>query len=702
MITLKKFFNQQKRKISLFFVLCIYGVILSCIYLIISIANGESDFGYQQLIIAGSIWFILIVAYLLLLYKKRNYIKNWIVPAYLEQSLTTKLILAVWFGLLSGFAQLALVIYQKYYRNYPIYQGADVAWYWAVGEIIILGVAGLLLHATAKRWALLGNYSTTIFLYSFLVALSFLLSSLGIAEYAAIILSLGLASLCARILNAFSSEYLFIVYHTLGWLWLIKDNRIDNQKQDKTRKDTQLSRHEFLASSGALIGGVIVASLGVDRLFQQGDHQQPSTLPNLPHRPNILLVVMDTVRAQNTSLHGYQRSTTPFLEQFAQESVFFERAISPSPWTLPAHASLFTGYFPNQLSANWLTPLDIKYPTLAEVLLDQGYSTAAFIGNLKYCSREFGLARGFLHFEDYETTLEQILIGSNISRRIRDDLAFRSHTGLYRSLVYKDAGQITRDFLKWSISQPTNRPFFAFLNYYDAHDPYAPPIEYAKKFSPIRPNGLLNVDDLDIHSYNPAQLQDLLDAYDGSIAYIDANIRALISNLREKELLDQTLVIIVSDHGEHFGDHQLLFHGNSLYTQLIHVPLLLRLPEGTSAGVRVNYWISLQDLPATILDIVGTKGQNILPGQTLRHHLSGVTNSRSDTPINSYVDLYEGGWMKSTIVDGMHFILTQGGKQELYDLNNDLFEEENLADSDTGKKIISELLSTMERTFPAP
>jgi len=165
--------------------------------------------------------------------------------------------------------------------------------------------------------------------------------------------------------------------------------------------------------------------------------------------------------------------------------------------------------------------------------------------------------------------------------------------------------------------------------------------------------------------------------------------------------LDQTLVIILSDHGEQFGDHQLLSHGNSLYTQLLHVSLLLRLPEGVSAGVKVRNWISLQDLPATILDIVGITGQNILPGQTLRNYFSSVTNPGIDRPVNSYVDLWKGGWMRSTIVEGMHFIQTEDSKQELYDLCNDPFEENNLADLSTAN-IINRMQAVMERTFPAP
>jgi arylsulfatase A-like enzyme len=171
--------------------------------------------------------------------------------------------------------------------------------------------------------------------------------------------------------------------------------------------------------------------------------------------------------------------------------------------------------------------------------------------------------------------------------------------------------------------------------------------------------------------------------------------------LKERALLDQTLVIIVSDHGEHMGDHQLLYHGNSLYTQLLHVPFLLRFPGAVSAGVKVKNWISLQDLPATILDIAGITSQNAIPGRSLSDYFSGVKYPPADMPVNSYVDLWENGWMKSTIVDGMHYIQSEDGKQELYNLSNDPFEEENLADSVAGKKIIDEIKAIMERTFPA-
>ena len=205
--------------------------------------------------------------------------------------------------------------------------------------------------------------------------------------------------------------------------------------------------------------------------------------------PNVLLIVLDTVRADRLSLYGYRRPTSPTLERLARRGVRFDEARATAPWTLPSHASLFTGRWPHELDVNWNTRLGTKFPTLAEYLGSRGYATAGFVANVLYCSYEFGLDRGFTHYEDYVlepmTPLRMCYLGdlalkavSHLGWRLSASLGvipFLPHkdSPVWRALNSDpkiDAGLINREFLDWlSRRREPGRPFFAFLNYFDAH-----------------------------------------------------------------------------------------------------------------------------------------------------------------------------------------------------------------------------------------
>ncbi len=141
--------------------------------------------------------------------------------------------------------------------------------------------------------------------------------------------------------------------------------------------------------------------------------------------PNVLLITLDTVRAANLSLYGYSRQTTPNLDRFAKRGVVFDKAFATAPWTLPSHASLFTGRWPHELSTDYTVPLDGTHPTLAEYLSRQGYRTAGFVANLGYCSFGTGLARGFEHYEDYRRSLGQIASSSTLVRKVANNFNLR-------------------------------------------------------------------------------------------------------------------------------------------------------------------------------------------------------------------------------------------------------------------------------------
>ena len=201
--------------------------------------------------------------------------------------------------------------------------------------------------------------------------------------------------------------------------------------------------------------------------------------------------MLDTVRADHLSLYGYERRTSPTLERLAKRGIRFDQARATAPWTLPSHASMFTGRWPHELSTKWMCPLRGDVPTLAEYLGSLGYATAGFVGNTSYCSYDSGLDRGFTHFQDY--VLDKLsavrtvhLIDLSLKALARLGPSLRMHWMTRMRLAYGDrkvARDINREFLDWlSRRREPRRPFFAFVNYLDAHAPYVLPPGAAYRF----------------------------------------------------------------------------------------------------------------------------------------------------------------------------------------------------------------------------
>jgi arylsulfatase A-like enzyme len=378
-------------------------------------------------------------------------------------------------------------------------------------------------------------------------------------------------------------------------------------------------------------------------------------------RPNILLLVWDTVRELNVSLHGYSRPTTPFLERWAAKGVVFDRALATSSWTLPSHASLFTGRFPHELSADFQAPLDGAFPTLAEVLGNQGYRTAGFVANPYYTSEETGLARGFDVWQDYRLSPREILLGAGAVQWL---VGWRSRTILRRHDL-KRAPEVTNAFLRW-VDRRDRRPFFAFLNYFDAHTPYYAPPGILQRFAGADPES---------------------DHYDAAIAHLDAELERLLAALEARGLLKHTIVVLTSDHGEQFGGRGLYDHANSLYRQVVQVPLVLVAPGRAPEGLRVPYPVSLRNVPATLLDLAGIPG-HLLPGQSHTRFWRGTPiDSSQDSPVLSELTPSPGapqihrnarGELRSLVEGPYHYILNADGSDELFDLRTDPLEQRSL------------------------
>src|SRR5262249_2855714 len=193
-------------------------------------------------------------------------------------------------------------------------------------------------------------------------------------------------------------------------------------------------------------------------------------------------------RAKSMGLYGYQRATTPNLDRLAAKGVKFQRALAAAPWTLPSHAAMFTGRLPYDLGVGYKAPLDGTYPTLAEAFTQNGYATAGFVSNWYYCCRAFGLYRGFSHYEDYPNNAGQVLLSTSLGRRTTDRIEFRKLIDYYDYFDRLPAATINQEFLSW-LDKKDGRPFFAFLNYGDSHQPYLPPAPFDTQFGPRRGPG---------------------------------------------------------------------------------------------------------------------------------------------------------------------------------------------------------------------
>ena len=265
----------------------------------------------------------------------------------------------------------------------------------------------------------------------------------------------------------------------------------------------------------------------------------------------------------------------------------FDWALAPSSWTFPSHCTLFTGRWPYQLNSHRHLVLDTPDPTLAEFLGARGYLTAGFAANTSYCSYESGLNRGFAHYEDYILSPLTILATTAPGRWITMNVLMNvlSPDDFYgrRWLQFRspDARGINRAFLDWlSGQQRGDRPFFAFLNYMDAHEPFLAPRGHDARFG-IQPETrgeyemLLHNWDIDKTHFGPRDVALNRDGYDDCIAYLDQQIGAMLDELERRGVLENTIVIITSDHGEEFGEHNVFNHGYSLYLYETHVPLII-------------------------------------------------------------------------------------------------------------------------------
>lgn len=435
-------------------------------------------------------------------------------------------------------------------------------------------------------------------------------------------------------------------------------------------------------------------------------------------RPNVLLITLDTLRADHLSAYGYGRPTTPTIDRLAREGVLFENAFAAASWTLPSHASIMTGRYPHEHRAGG-RPLGGRYPTLAQVLSSRGYATAAFVANTHYVAPRTGLERGFSHFEAYYSSPTDMLRRTFYGRSLLDRLPL---VGYYDIPGRKRATEVNREFFRWLDDNGT-APFFVFLNYFDVHDPYVPPKGYEARFSSHANRGSRINSEMSPGLFMPANAPKLslspedirveIDGYDASLAYLDAELGSLFTQLGALGVLDNTLIIIASDHGESFGEHGLFGHGNSLYRNLIHVPLIIRFPNRVPAGLRVTRAASLQAIPATVMNLLGLDAESPFPGSSLVQHWAdgrATVSDESDVAFaESVAELIPGrkggavkslsSSVKSLSSSKWHMIVHSVGQVEVFRIE-DAFELDNLVTTPEGAEAIRGLGSRMADLMP--
>ncbi len=429
------------------------------------------------------------------------------------------IVLAAFFGLISGWGQAGVQLVRQHLRHEKIGMGTDYPWLIPLMSLGLFLMLGLLLQIAHTRWPKRVTRPMVVGILSFAAIFSLLLLVRHIHKAALAILAVGLAAQAARMAARHPDELDRLTNLTVGWPALFrKPPAADNLQAYPSRRD-------FVIGAGAAIGAV---AIGVRSNAAIDERRAIAAIPTLSKRPpDVLLVVLDTARASSLSLYGYAKPTSPGLERLAKQALTFRRAIAPASWTLPSHASMFTGRWPHELSTGPWSALDTTYPTLAEYLRDRGYLTAGFVANREYCSYEFGLSRGFVHYEDYRTTPGQALLYTSAGQTAMQRSELVQSLRTYDNFGRKSAEQLTEDFLRWRARQTGDQPVFAFLNYWDAHDPYTPPRAYAAQFAPPGTRGGAPPTEVP----PPDELAGLQGHYDAGIAYADAQVGVLTDEL---------------------------------------------------------------------------------------------------------------------------------------------------------------------------
>ncbi|QEH39042.1 Arylsulfatase [Aquisphaera giovannonii] len=608
------------------------------------------------------------------------------------------LLMAAWLGLVAGYVDVGEVVLKRFALNPEgSYRTArDFLWTVPLGHVALMLPPAAVLALVTWRWPRRSSLRACSWLLATLASW-FALLRLPLHLLSTLVLAAGIGRLFSDLVAArgFGPR--------VGWV------------------------RRSLAGLACLL---VLGFAGTTGRRMIGESRAVASLPAASaSAPNVVLIVWDTVRSTSLGLQGYARETTPNLARWAAKGVRYGKALAPSPWTYPSHATFFTGYWPFQIDAQWKPALDTPHRTLAEYLSSRGYQTAGFVGNTNSCNYETGLDRGFVHYDDYALTPRALLTRTVPGKWVLERLLLYvdPYERKWATLQASGAEGINASFLGWLDRRRADRPFFAFLNLFDAHEPYVPPARFAGRFG-IAPRGA--GDYRTLFDYIGAIKGDLTprdytlvrDCYESCIAFLDEQFGRLMDALQGRGLLENTIVVLTADHGEGFGEHNIWGHAHAVEIQEVGVPLVILAP-GAPSGRAEGTAVSLRDLPATLMDLLGLGEGSPFPGRSLAAYWRVPAGRALDPPsspaLSEKADATafpspggkppnRGGFEMSLVAPfGYQYIRNGEGKEMVFHLWRDAWAQRNLIGTPEGDAMAGRLRAmllqalTDDRASPA-
>jgi arylsulfatase A-like enzyme len=503
------------------------------------------------------------------------------------QPFSTALLISIWFGIATGLVEgCGLLLFQRLnWKSWGamIHVSAPIIWVSPLVDVAFFVALACIVAVIAKIAPKRPVFGVLVFSLSFFSTYDWLTLTGRLYHRSCVLLALGVAAVFTR--------------------WAIRNEEATTAFWKRT--------------VGAWMVVILVAFAAIHWGSKWRElHLVDGLPPAIPGSPHVLVIVLDTLRADRVHAYGYARNTTPNIDRLANQGVVFENAISPTPWSLPSHVSLLTGRYQFEHGIGdipAMSVLGLQHPamngftTIGEVLEKHGYRTAAFSANRVNFTANLGFQHGFQHFEDYFQSPADAFLRtvygrefariylnrtehSKMKRLLRwigfSSLLDKSDEGSIKQIgalgVQKRADAVNDELLRWIDQRGPLHPFFAFLNYIDVHHPYGGPPLFDK----------------------PWKGSEVNDQYDSGIRYVDDCVGHLMQELQKRGLEHNTLVVITSDHGESLGEHKIAFHGESLYREQVHVPLIFWFPRHIPSGVRVSALVSNASIPATLVSLL--------------------------------------------------------------------------------------------------
>lgn len=425
----------------------------------------------------------------------------------------------------------------------------------------------------------------------------------------------------------------------------------------KTIVERLANKKKFIIS----VAVIVLAGLSIVLVISDFQISRLSLKKTYPYKCqdcNVILISIDTLRADHLGCYGHEKNTSPNIDKFVEESVLFKLHINNAPTTLPSHASIFTSLIPSHHGAYNDRPLSEDAITMAEILKLHGYSTVSF-NDGGYVSARFGFDQGFDLYHSF----------------------FDAARGTFKNRVNRA--------IEW-IKENQNEKFFLFLHTYEVHHPYTPQEEFLALFEANYPGDLpssisrdllieINDDSLKIDEVDKSHI---INTYDAEIRSMDNSFSFLVNFLREHNLYDKTLIIFTSDHGEEFGEHGMMgWHGTTLFDEVLHSPLIIKFPNSTFSSTVVNRQVRSIDILPTLLDALDIYSEEIFEGTSLINLINGKKE-------NLYAVSEMGGFGKSLRTEAWKYYRIRSSEM-LFNLNRDPLEQTDLsiANLDTKERL---------------